>query len=154
MFKLPFTSTEAFAQTQRRADNISVFAELTMIRLNCRPSSISGKKATGRENWPFRVGTRIASPQLTKDHRGSKKLGTENVCDICCPETKIERVLTTLLPNSINQGANVLTTSLPNSIKHGRNKATRRSAKNCDRGSPKKSRWRGRVWGTRVDGWC
>jgi hypothetical protein len=105
----------------------------------CRPSSISATKATGRENWPFRVSTRIASSQLTKDYRGSKKLEAENVCGMCCRETKIERVLTTLLPNSINQGANVLTTSLPNSIKHGRNKATRRSAKTATEEAQRKA---------------
>jgi hypothetical protein len=71
----------------------------------CCRSSISATKATARENSPFRVGIRIASPQLTKDHRGSKKLGTGNVCD-SCRETKIERVLPTLLPNSIKDGRN------------------------------------------------
>ena len=95
-----------------------------MIRLNCRPSSISATKATGRGNWPFRVSTRIASSQLTKDYRGYKKLETENVCGMCCRETKIERVLTT---------------SLPNSIKHGRNKATRRSAKTATEEAQRKA---------------
>jgi hypothetical protein len=126
----------------------SVFAELTMIRPNlCRPSSISATKATGRENWPFRVGTRIASPQLTKDHRGSKKLEF-------CRETKIERVLTTLLRTQSNKVANVLTTSIPNSIKHGRNKATRWPAKTESEEAERKAAGDGAFWGTRADGWC
>jgi hypothetical protein len=78
---------------------------------------------------------------LTTDQRLSRiqKIGDCNVGGMCCRETKIERVLTTLLPNSINQGANVLTTSLPNSIKHGRNKATRRSAKTATEEAQRKA---------------
>ena len=53
---------------------------------------------------------------------------TENVCGMCCRETKIERVLTTLLPNSIKQGrkrANHIATEL--------NQTWPEVSKNCDR---------------------
>jgi hypothetical protein len=114
-----------------------------MIRLNCAvPSSIVSRR---HQN---------ILPKLTKDHRGPKKLGSENVCDTRCRETKIERVLTTLLPNSIKQGrkrANNIATELNQTWpQQGRTEVS----KNCDRGSPKKSRWRGVFGGTRADGWC
>jgi hypothetical protein len=79
----------------------------------------------------------MASPQLTKDHRGSKKLGTENVCDMCCRETKIERVLTTLLRTQSDKAANVLTTIATELNQTWPQQGHTVVSKNCDRGRPK-----------------
>jgi hypothetical protein len=70
-------SRSFYEQSRSRAQTECIFfdPELTMIRRNCAaPPRFPPQKRPAGKIGRFRVGTTIASPQLTKDHRGPKKI--------------------------------------------------------------------------------